>query len=127
MGQGSTVEVGGEVLSVGDTVIVEKGRDRVECPITSIGNKYIHVKMHNRALRFRIGDQSVADNRRGVPARFYTHTEVARAKKRRDLILRLHALGFKPVEGSLSSASQYDDETLERVIAVLSESVNSGK
>lgn len=123
-----TVEVGGEVLKVGDTVIVREWRGSEEREIVRIGVKNLYLKKHgNEEEAFNIATRKSLTNRTGTGAAFRTRTEVARMEKRDGLILRLHELGLQPVEGSRKPLDRYDDEALERVIAVLSEYENSEK
>lgn len=131
MAHGKSIELGGEILTVGSTVIVygggRRGVGKEELPITKIGTKYIHIKRHGSDAPFDVETRRDAKNTNGYVGHFKTHTEVARIEKRRDLIRRLHDLGLQPTQGSSAALDQYDDATLEEVIAILSQKVNSEK
>lgn len=126
-----SIEIGGEVLKVGDTVVIRglgrRGDVSDEALITKIGTKYIHLRSNGRETQFSIETRQDAVNTRGVPASFRTRTEVAQIEKRQSLVLRLYELGFQPTDKFRNAFGRYDDEVLERVIAVLSENENSEK
>lgn len=120
-----TVQLGGETLSKGMTVVVLQGRKRSEQEITKIGTKRIYLKRYGREEAFGIEDRKQVGCVAGYIPRFCTHTEVAAIDRRRDLMLNLRQLGLQSVDGALRDLPQYPDEALEEVIGILSKYQNT--
>lgn len=120
-----TVEVGGEILRVGDRVVVYTGRERQDREIAKIGTKLIYLIQYGREEPFDIATRRRTAASGYVP-QFRTRTEAAAMDRRRDLLLQLRGLGLQPVEGPLSDLTGYPDRALEEVIGVLAEYSTSG-
>lgn len=122
-----TVELGGETLRAGKTVVVyERGTSEAR-EIARIGTANVHLKRGSREEAFRIKDRHKVEPSNGTGSFFRTHTEVARTEKRQALIARLRELGLRSTDSFGSEAlERYPDGVLEKVIAVLIENTNSG-
>lgn len=118
---GRTFSTGGEVLGVGDTVIVFNGRSQRECPITKIGTQRITIDVQGREVPFNGDSRQDCESRSGYVRYFRTKTEVAGQQERDLLVGTLHDLGVQgrnPGTGK-DGLRQYPNEVLEAVIAIL--------
>ncbi|MFE0472435.1 hypothetical protein ACFW2V_12560 [Streptomyces sp. NPDC058947] len=121
-----TIQLGGETLNKGSTVVVFTSHGREEHEVVKIGTSRIYLMRHNREEPFDIATRQHVGSTVGRIPHFRTRTEVVAADRRRDLMIRLRKLGIQSVDGALRDLKQYPDEALEEVIAVLSRHRNTG-
>lgn len=121
-----TIQLGGETLRPGDTVVVFMASGgRAERPITKIGTKRVYVDGYGSEVAFEIDTRKEVGCVAGYIPHFRTHTEVAAMDRRRSLVLKLREFGLQPVDGALGTLGQHSDEALEEVLAVLAKHCNS--
>lgn len=124
-----TFEVGGEVLRVGDTVIVADGNSQKELAITSIGTSRIFIESgwgHKPVPYSKKTRQSQQGSYGSV---FRTKTEVAATQRRELARSRLRDLGVEARLGppGRDGFSPYPTDVLERMVELLEkESLNNG-
>jgi hypothetical protein len=120
-----TVQLGGETLGKGSTVVVFTGRGHEEHEVTRVGTKRIYLVQYGREDPFSLESRTQIGSTAGYVPYFKTHTEVAAMRRRQELMLKLREYGLQSVDGSLRDLSQYPEEALEEVLAVLSKHRNS--
>lgn len=126
MSKERVIEVGGETLKAGDTVIVYNGRSSREAPITRIGTRRIFLKVHGREAPFSIESRKDCVNTAGYTPYFRTRTEEAAGLKRQTLMTRLNELGLGAHSSDDWLLSRYPDGVLEKMISILEEYQESG-
>lgn len=122
------MEIGGETLHVGSTVVVDRGQSREVREITKIGTKNLYVKNGPREDAYEIATRRKLGHSTGAGSRFRTNSEVAAADHRMKLVARLNVLGVRPTDQFVGRKSlrDYPDEALEEVISILSRYANFG-
>lgn len=112
-----TVEIGGETLATGDTVVVYTGRSTLDVEILRIGTKRIYLSVRGRETPFSLETRKDCENGHGYVPYFRTRTEVKQRLKRNTLVTKLRDLGIQDASGN--DLEDYPDEALEEIIAVL--------
>lgn len=124
-----TFETGGEILRVGDTVIVSDGNSQKELAITSIGTSRIFIESGWGYKPVPYSKQTRQSQQGGYGSVFRTKTEVAAAQRRELARARLRDLGVEARLGPPGNdgLSPYSTEALERFADLLErEKSNSG-
>lgn len=127
-----TFEVGGEVLSAGDTVIVFDGNSQREKKILSIGTKRIQIAGDfGNPVPYSLEDRRNCE-KRGYSSYFRTRTEVEELKVRSALKATLLNLGVHFLVGvsQTDSLSPYPNSVLEQMVTLLQghlDQVNRGQ
>jgi hypothetical protein len=115
-----TFEVGGEILHVGDTVIVFDGNTRSERAITGIGTKRIFIESMHGYGPVPYSKETREDLQTAYIGYFRTKTEVAEMQRRDVVKSKLRDLG---VEVNFISRrdglERYSAETLEKIAGIL--------
>jgi hypothetical protein len=121
-----TFETGGEVLRVGDTVVVSDGNSQKELAITSIGTTRIFIESGWGYKPVPYSKETRQSQQGAYGSVFRTKTEAAAAQRRELARARLRDLGMEARLGppGKDGFSRYSTEALERV-AVLLEQENS--
>lgn len=117
-----SVVIGGEVLKVGDTVLVLDGRESSICEIRKIGRSRLYVRWNGRDQPFSVETRQLCSGGPfGLPVHFQTHTERKDVDERHELTNRLRGLGFTAGGGGIlrGTLSAYPIEALKELIAVL--------
>ncbi|AXH66295.1 hypothetical protein SEA_SATIS_134 [Streptomyces phage Satis] len=115
-----TFETGGEVLHVGDTVIVFDGNSQREREVTEIGTKRIHIEAVYGGNPVPYSKENRRNLQGNYTSYFRTKTEVAE-RQRRDLVKsKLRDLGIEArMTGPHDDLDRYPVEMLEEIAGML--------
>jgi hypothetical protein len=115
-----TFETGGEVLRVGDAVIVFDGNTQRERAITEIGTKRIKIESMHGARPVPYSKETRHDLQTAFSGYFKTKTEVAE-QQRRDLVKsKLRDLGIEArMTGHHTDLDRYPVDLLEKIAGML--------
>lgn len=127
-----TFETGGEVLHVGDTVIVFDGNSQKECPVTEIGTKRIFIDSPYGFKPVPYSKETRVVLQGAYHSYFKTKTEVADDQRRAVLKAQLKDLGLMPTiaGGGNDGLSVYPTIVLEQLVEYMTdqaEKANSGQ
>lgn len=120
--QEQTYETGGEVLRVGDTVIVFDENRHRELKITSIGRKRVHIESLNGYRPVPYDKETRKSQQGAYGSYFRTKTEVAEQQHRALLKSQLRDLGIEArIKGNGDGLDPYSNAVLEQLVEYLSD------
>ncbi len=112
-----TFETGGEILKVGDLVVVVDQNGSAERRVVKIGTQRLHVENGpRRSTEYSLETRRILGSK--YSGSFRTLTENAALRRRSALLGRLKELGLEGRQYG-NGLKSYSSETLERIIGLL--------